>query len=491
MVISAETNHYITFKGPEKDKRLILIHHNEHYDIVTSLTGFFNRSYFCLKCERGYDHEEMNRHPCHASKCNICQQKDCKDKRVQPSIHCNNCNRRVKGDHCMLLHKSRNALGVEVPAAKSICALNQRCKKCGVSMKRSSAGFIHECGERSCPSCGKLCDLTMHKCFLAPIKIRKEKEHDNDIEMRDEEVAESKEEKETTFVYFDIESMQETGDHIPNLLCCQLGGSDMFFDFPGTNCVSDFIDFLHTLADESDGKFLIIAHNLQGYDGYMIIEEYYKRFLFPSLIVNGAKILSMEIDKFKFIDSLSFLPMSLAAMGKSFGITELKKGFFPHFFNTEANQNYQGVLPSEQFFDPDGMGEKRCQEFLQWYQVQTANDESYHFQEQLLTYCQSDVQLLRLSCESFMTEFEEIVGANPMESRITIASACNMAYRMNWMPENKIAVEPFHGWRPKHVHSKVSIEWLLHCERQLQQEVHNLFQLPHLFNMLGMLVKRD
>lgn len=201
----------------------------------------------------------------------------------------------------------------------------------------------------------------------------------------------------------------------------------------------------------------------------MILEEYYKRFLFPSLIVNGAKIMSMEIDKFKFIDSLNFLPMSLAALGKSFGITELKKGFFPHFFNTEDNQDYQGPIPAQEFFDPDGMSAKRREEFLRWYQVQVAAGENYDFQEQLLSYCQSDVQLLRLSCESFMTEFEEIVGANPMESRITIASACNMAFRMNWMAENKIAVEPFHGWRPKHVHSKVSIEWLLYCERQLQQ----------------------
>ena len=42
----------------------------------------------------------------------------------------------------------------------------------------------------------------------------------------------------------------------------------------------------------------------------------------------------------KFIDSYNYLPFALAKMPSAFGMKELKKGYFPHFFNTEANHNY-------------------------------------------------------------------------------------------------------------------------------------------------------
>ena len=37
-----------------------------------------------------------------------------------------------------------------------------------------------------------------------------------------------------------------------------------------------------------------------------------------------------------------FLPMALSAFTDTFGLTELKKGFFPHFFHTPSNQHNCG-----------------------------------------------------------------------------------------------------------------------------------------------------
>jgi len=42
----------------------------------------------------------------------------------------------------------------------------------------------------------------------------------------------------------------------------------------------------------------------------------------------------------RVLDSLNFLPMKLAALPKAFGLTELCKGCFPHFFNKRENQQY-------------------------------------------------------------------------------------------------------------------------------------------------------
>lgn len=54
-----------------------------------------------------------------------------------------------------------------------------------------------------------------------------------------------------------------------------------------------------------------------------------------------------------------------------------------------------------------------------------------------------------------------------MQKCITIASACNVAYRKKWMPENKIAVEPVRGWRLKHNQSHAALKWLYWEERKL------------------------
>ena len=91
----------------------------------------------------------------------------------------------------------------------------------------------------------------------------------------------------------------------------------------------------------------------------------------------------------------------------------------------------------------------------------------FNFKHELLTYCQSDVRLLKQGCMKFQTQFKDICGFNPMEHCITIASACNVAFRKNWMPENKIAVQPVRGWRPNHIQSHAALTWLYDEEKKL------------------------
>ena len=86
--------------------------------------------------------------------------------------------------------------------------------------------------------------------------------------------------------------------------------------------------------------------DLRGYDGFLLYE-------YPELELTEAEI--------KLWDSLNFLPMPQKALSKTFGLTELEKGYFPHFFNHKENQTYVN-------YDPDGMSIKERQEFLWWYQ---------------------------------------------------------------------------------------------------------------------------
>ena len=47
----------------------------------------------------------------------------------------------------------------------------------------------------------------------------------------------------------------------------------------------------------------------------------------------------------RFIDSFNFMAMPLKDMPSTFELTELKKGYFPHLFNTLDHARYRGDMP--------------------------------------------------------------------------------------------------------------------------------------------------
>lgn len=68
-----------------------------------------------------------------------------------------------------------------------------------------------------------------------------------------------------------------------------------------------------------------------GYDGYFILEELYNQHV-PNLsqIVNGAKILSLEIPNVKFIDSMTLFSHGIVELSKNIWNPRIKeRGFFP------------------------------------------------------------------------------------------------------------------------------------------------------------------
>lgn len=160
----------------------------------------------------------------------------------------------------------------------------------------------------------------------------------------------------------------------------------------------------------------------------------------------GAKVLSFQSGPLKFIDSLSFLPVPLSAFSSTFGIAELKKGFFPHLFNTPDHQHYYGAWPALSFYDPDSMMSKKEKELATWDADQVARGLPFDFRKQLKDYCESGVLLLKAGCQAFQKQFENQANFNPMEKSLTIANACNLYWRMHHLPPDFIAVEPLQGW---------------------------------------------
>lgn len=47
LVVSKDCFNAITYQGPVAVKKIYLYHHNNHYNVITTMSGFLNRSYFC------------------------------------------------------------------------------------------------------------------------------------------------------------------------------------------------------------------------------------------------------------------------------------------------------------------------------------------------------------------------------------------------------------------------------------------------------------
>ena len=69
----------------------------------------------------------------------------------------------------------------------------------------------------------------------------------------------------------------------------------------------------------------------------------------------------------KFIDSISFTLIPLRDFPKTFGLTEIAKGYFPHKFSTYENQDYIGPYPDMSYYGYDEMKKIDREMFDEWY----------------------------------------------------------------------------------------------------------------------------
>lgn len=160
--------------------------------------------------------------------------------------------------------------------------------------------------------------------------------------------------------------------------------------------------------------------------------------------------------------------MPLAKFPSTFNLQEIHKGFFPHAFNRQENFQYEGAYPPAADYNPDEMDSKKREQFLTWYAQKVASNAVFNFQEELLKYCESDVQLLKQGCLKFVEEFEDLAGFNPLVESITLAGACNLFWRRENLEQDLIALEPQRGWRGNHFNqSAVALEWLYYEDFKL------------------------
>ena len=435
IVVSGNHNNCIIYPpqppvNPVEEKSIYLYFHANHFDVITSLPGFLNKSYFCHRCHKPYDHTTDHMCP---PMCRSCRGFGCVFE--GDGIVCNECDRLFKSQSCYDHHKEPINSG-----GRSVCEVIRKCEKCGKAMditKIKDGGHI--CGKK-CPTCGVMLESedVDHHCYIQPMEQEEESSYNH-------------------LLFFDFEATQERGIHRPNL-CVVYDEEKEVALFQGEDTVKEFCQWL--LTPEHEGC-IVIAHNFQGYDSYFIINFLNKNAIHYEIIYRGAKVLSMTIPmlNIKFIDSLNFIPMGLAKFPKTFAQPELCKGYFPHLFNKDENQNYVGPIPCQYDYGVNFMKPAEREAFMTWHQERVENNYVFDFRKEIIKYCRSDVDILAKCCLLYREMFRNETDIDPFDKALTIASYCHQVYRTNFLKKDTIGIFS-HDRQLKTNQSNTAVKWL-------------------------------
>ena len=450
IVVSGDQNNTIIYPphppaNPNPEKSIYLYYQANHFDVITTLPGFLNTSYFCHQCHKGYDH--TTDHLCDGM-CKSCRGVGCTIE--NNGIICKECDRLFMNQACYDRHKQEPVNG----GGRTMCETVRKCPTCKKSIHVSKLKN-HMCEDNNtCPTCKvkRNPDDPNHKCYMQQEQVNEEPRY-------------------SELLFFDFECTQEHGIHEVNL-CVVYDEEGEVATFRGKNTVKDFCKWLFTPEHDQS---IVIAHNFQGYDSYFILKHLDQEAIPYEVIYNGAKCMTLTTKRkgkkqfavvIKFIDSLNFIPMPLAKFPKTFGLDELCKGYFPHYFNKDENQEYVGPLPCQEDYGANTMKPEAREKFLTWYQEKLENNYVFDFQKEILAYCRSDVDIMAESCKLYREMFMDVTdtthdetGLDPFDKCITIAAYCMQVYRTKFLKKDTIALFPQHE-ELKRMQSHEALQWL-------------------------------
>lgn len=163
----------------------------------------------------------------------------------------------------------------------------------------------------------------------------------------------------------------------------------------GEDCLERFLMYM---ISYNHGNNICVAHNAAGYDTrllFTVASKMAKTTIVP--IMRGAKFMQLKInDRLVFRDSLLHVKGSLRSLAKDFCAgTSLRKGHFPHLFNSIDHYDYVGPIPDKKYFDLAFIlkSKEDKEEFDSWYESWSGRDD-WNFQKELRDYCVDDVLIL-------------------------------------------------------------------------------------------------
>ena len=341
-IIDAEQfNSIVHTANKGSEDKIYLLKTRNHFNVIKSLTAFCDTPYYCHECKKAYT--KRGKHKC-PSKCLSCFTYTKDTKCGGKEIICKKCDRKFFGKRSFKNHfKNRSKIEGKTDI---VCDTVKKCNGCSQIITGKYVNS-HRCGYSECTNCGKYVGKD-HKCYLKKVKAKggncmtgkKEPCKNNDSIKKTDWCYPCRTYTEK-YMFYDFETTQNTGTHTVNLSIAQ--------DFEGKEYIHNSIEeFCKGFLNDKFKGYTFIAHISKGYDCHFVLKWLIDLGIKPYCIYNGAKIMFMEISKLsiRFIDSLNFLQMPLKSFPKTFGMSELKKGYFPHYFNKECNKDV-GTIPSK------------------------------------------------------------------------------------------------------------------------------------------------
>ena len=277
-----------------------------------------------------------------------------------------------------------------------------------------------------------------------------------------------------------------------NVLFCNFCGCEDKI-FYGLFSVKDFLEYLFNdlnkrleikrknMRLKNKIPIIVIAHNSRAYDIHFIIKHCLDNNYIPkNIIKKGSKVLSMYIKNIHFLDSLSFLQISLKCLPKMFGIEDTCKGRFQHKFNVPTNWNVvQRGLPSIEFYQPGMMKIDEREQFLNWYEQNKHNN--FDFKTELIKYCETDVIILMKSVMSLRSLWQDIFKIDLLTRNVTLPMAVFEVFKANYLKSNVIAIIPVEGYDRKRKQSYVANSWLDFMQKSRENEILREYKLLNYF----------
>src|SRR5579859_7215376 len=430
----------------------------KHYYYVKSIKAFFCWRYFCWQCLKSYSNLYAHGRKCVDNNfCYFCFNKACK-RVVDEERYCELCNRTFPGSECFANH-----LGA------AVCQKMVKCFNCDQFIKGKAKQLQHKCHSSYCLNCKTyhaLDDWWYLKKYTPKVSRAK---------------------RLSCMCFFDCETItDEQGYHkvitlVSQTVCNECKSKDLdSFETLCQNChhrtrlfetdpMREFISYVFSLINTFTA-ITLVAHNFSSFDGVLFISTLLDMGHTPNcIILNGRSIKYLTLGKkIRCIDTLSFIPIKLAAFPETFDIQQgIRKSFFPYKFgNTlqSSNYRYTGPIPEKHWFEPERKSGEELAEFETWY-ASKAGESVYDFRKELRTYNMLDTQILRIGALKFDQSFYELSGFSALENCLSISSAAMMYFRKCFLKEKSIILTSSTAFKKQYTFSKDSLLWLSHVQK--------------------------
>ena len=159
IIDSEQFNNIIYTANKNSKDKIYLFKTRNHFDVIKSLTAFYNSPYYCHECKKAYTKKDKHRCPL---KCLSCFTYSKYRKCEGNVIVCNKCNRKFFGKRCFKNHLKNRSDG------KNVCNIVKKCLDCSRIITGKYVDS-HKCGYCECNNCGLYVDSS-HKCYMKKLR---------------------------------------------------------------------------------------------------------------------------------------------------------------------------------------------------------------------------------------------------------------------------------------------------------------------------------